>query len=63
MKRHKVYKPLHQSEIAFQPVVNEGMKAQYKQFGNLPSISQIKHADVAHIAACIRAKQPQIGVW
>jgi len=59
---HRIYKPSHHADIAFQLAVKNGSRQHHWNFGDMKPVEGVSPDDVAHITAYVRYKQREAGI-
>lgn len=59
---HRIYEPGHHGDIAFLMAVENGVRSHHWPFGDMPPVQGLTRAEVASIAAYVRALQVANGI-
>jgi mono/diheme cytochrome c family protein len=59
---HRVYRPLHHGDEAFQIAVARGVRAHHWRFGDMPAVPGLTRDDVAAVIGYIRWLQRTAGI-
>lgn len=59
---HKIYKPSHHPDIAFELAAKNGVRSHHWSFGDMPPVSDINEKDIAAIVSYIRKLQVANGI-
>jgi len=59
---HRIYKPSHHADIAFQLAVRYGARQHHWNFGDMKPVEGVSPDDVTHITAYVRSRQREAGI-
>jgi mono/diheme cytochrome c family protein len=59
---HKIYRPNHHADIAFELAASIGVRSHHWPFGGMPPVEGVTNGDVKKITAYIRALQRENGI-
>lgn len=59
---HRVYRPAHHADVAFELAVRRGVVAHHWRFGSMPPIPAVTATEVEHITRYVRELQRANGI-
>ena len=59
---HRVYRPVHHADVAFELAVRRGVVAHHWQFGNMPPTPAVTSTEVQQITSYVRELQRANGI-
>lgn len=59
---HKVYEPMHHSDLAFHMAAGKGVRSHHWSFGDMPKIETVTQEDIGQIVTYIRELQRANGI-
>ncbi|WP_236545384.1 c-type cytochrome [Tropicimonas marinistellae] len=59
---HKIYKPSHHGDMAFQLAARTGVRAHHWSFGSMPPVEDISDTEITQVTLYIRELQRENGI-